>query len=428
MSLLIRGGRVLDPSQNLDQECDIFIEQGRITRLQQGLTAPAGTQEIDARHHLIVPGLIDMHVHLREPGEEYKEDISSGTTAAAAGGFTTVCCMPNTKPTNDTRAVTEFIVKRAAQAGKVRVRPIGAITKNLEGKQLCEYADMKEAGIVAVSDDGRCVMDAGLMRRALEYSATFNLPVIQHCEDHNLSAGGAMNEGRHSTRAGLSRQPAAAESTIVARDIELVRMTGAHYHVAHVSTADSLAHISAAKKDGLLISCEVTPHHLLLTDEACLSYDTNTKVNPPLRSQSDVQKLKDALSSGLIDVIATDHAPHSVLEKELEYGLAAFGMIGLETALPLMLQLWREKVVDLAHLIAMMTCNPARILGLEEGTLKIGALADLTIIDLDEQWVIQPACFYSRARNTPFAGRTVRGKVKTTIVGGQIVFPSEDMQ
>lgn len=420
MSLLIKGGRILDPANRVDREADLLIEEGRIARVDRGIAS--GGQVIDAAGQLVLPGFVDIHVHLREPGEEYKEDIASGCAAAAAGGFTTVCCMPNTDPVNDTRAVTELIVGRAEEVGGVSVHPIGAISKGLEGKQLCEYADMKEAGIVAVSDDGRCVMDAGLMRRALEYAATFDLPVIQHCEDEHLSSRGSMNEGANSTRAGLSAQPAEAESVIVARDLELARLTGARYHIAHVSTAASLRHIRAAKKQGVPFTCEVTPHHFTLTDEACLGYDTNTKVNPPLRSVEDLQAIKEAMADGIIDAIATDHAPHSILEKEVEYGLAAFGISGLETALPLALALWREGVVQLPELVAMLTCNPARVIGLKVGTLSAGARADVTLVDPGREWTVDPQRFRSKGKNTPFAGSAMLGAVTTTVAGGRVLF------
>lgn len=420
MSVLIKGGRIVDPANQIDGEADVLIDEGKIVRVDKGITG--AQQVIEAKDLLVIPGLIDLHTHLREPGEEYKEDIDSGTRAAAAGGFTAVCCMPNTQPVNDNRAVTELIVRRAQQLNRVHVYPIGAASRGLEGKVLAEYADMKEAGIVAVSDDGRCIMDAGLMRRVLEYAATFNLPVIQHCEDLNLSNRGAMNEGVMSTRAGLSVQPPQAESTIVARDIELVELTGARYHVAHISTRSSLQHVRQAKAKGLPVTCEVTPHHFTLTDEACLTYDTMTKVNPPLRTGDDRQALREAIADGIIDVIATDHAPHSVMEKEVEYGLAAFGISGLETAIPLALALWRDKIVSLEKLIAMMTCNPARILNLPGGKLSPGDPADITLIDVNREWQVDSAAFHSRGHNTPFQGWKMRGATVMTVIKGEVVF------
>ena len=420
MSLLIRGGRVLDPANGVDRQADVLIEHGRIARIDRGISAAENVFEAQGR--LVIPGLVDLHTHLREPGEEYKEDIESGARAAAAGGYTAVCAMPNTVPVNDQRTVTEYILQRARLAGGVRVYPIGAISLGLEGKALCEYADMKAAGIVAVSDDGRCVMDAGLMRRALEYASTFGLPVIQHCEDQHLSGRGSMNEGLNSTRAGLSTQPPQAESVIIARDIELVQLTQARYHMAHVSTRGALRHLRQAKAMGLPVTCEATPHHFTLTDEACLGYDTMTKVNPPLRSAEDRQALLDGIADGTVDAIATDHAPHSVLEKELEYGLAAYGISGLETALPLSLALWRDGVVELERLIALLTCNPARILGLEAGSLSPGAPGDVTVLDPDQEWVVDPSRLYSKGRNTPFGGWTMRGAAILTVVRGKVVF------
>ncbi|MCC6749459.1 MAG: dihydroorotase [Deltaproteobacteria bacterium] len=420
MSLLIRGGRVVDPSQDLDREADVMIEGGRIARIDRGI---AGAERvIDARNRLVLPGLVDLHVHLREPGEEYKEDVASGTRAAVAGGFTTVCCMPNTRPANDTRAVTELIVNRAREVGLARVHPVAAISRGLEGKSLCEYADLKEGGAVAVSDDGRCVMDAGLMRRAMEYAATFDLPVIQHCEDHNLSARGSMHEGHVSTVIGLTAQPAQAESAIVARDLELVELTGARYHVAHLSTAGSARLVRAAKARGLPVSCEVAPHHFTLTDEACRGFDTATKVNPPLRGRDHVDAVLEAIADGTVDAIATDHAPHSELEKLVEFGLAACGISGLETGLALSLELWRREVISLPRLVALMTSSPARVVGLPAGTLRVGALADLAVVDTEESWVVDPTRFHSKGRNTPFAGQTLRGRTKTTVVGGRVVF------
>ncbi len=420
MSVLIKGGRVIDPARGVDQKADVLIEDGRISRVEPGIGG--ADQVFKARDRLVIPGMVDLHTHLREPGQEYKEDIDSGTRAGAAGGFTTLCCMPNTDPVNDTRSVTEFITKRAAEVDRIQVHPIGAISRGLKGEALCEYADMKKAGIVAVSDDGRCVMDAGMMRRVLEYAATFDLPVVQHCEDHHLSQGGAMNEGANSTIAGLSAQPPAAESIIVGRDVELLSLTGGRYHVAHISTRSSLDHVRRAKQRGLPITCEVAPHHFTLTDEACRGYDTATKVNPPLRSEEDRQALLEAIADGTVDAIATDHAPHSTLEKELEYGLAAFGISGLETALPLSLDLWRDGVITLKRLVELMTCGPAKVFGLGAGTLSVGRPGDVTVVDPDIEWTVDPRRFRSKGRNTPFAGRTVRGAAVLTLARGKVVF------
>src|SRR5262244_1043860 len=322
MDLVIRGGRVIDPHTKTDRQADVLVSEGRIARIEPGIS-PGKAKVVDARDMLVVPGLVDLHVHLREPGQEYKEDIASGTRAAAAGGFTTVCCMPNTVPPNDCRAVTELILRRAREVGSARVHPVGAISKGLAGESLAEMAEMSEAGIVAVSDDGRPVMDAGLMRRALEYAATFGLPVVQHAEDLTLSAGGVMNEGDVATRIGLRGQPPAAESVMVARDIELVAWTGARYHVAHVSAGRTAALVRDAKRRGLPVTCEATPHHLTLTDAACQAYATYCKCAPPLRGAVDVASLREALADGTIDAIAIDHAPHSPVEKDVEFDDAA---------------------------------------------------------------------------------------------------------
>ncbi|HWM87889.1 MAG TPA: dihydroorotase, partial [Kofleriaceae bacterium] len=331
MNLLLRGGRVVDPGQNIDAALDVRVESGSIAEVGRGLAAGRGVRVVDVRDRLIVPGLVDLHVHLREPGQEYKEDIATGSAAAAAGGFTTVCCMPNTVPPNDCRSVTDLIVRRSREVGLCRVRPVGAISVGLQGKALAEYGEMKEAGVVALSDDGRPVMNAGLMRRALEYARTFDLPVVQHAEDLALAEGGVMNEGEVATRLGLRGQPPQAESIMVARDLELVEWTGACYHVAHASTARTVELVRQAKRRGLPVSCEVTPHHLHLTHEAVAAppgYDTRAKVNPPLRAGIDVEALREGLADGSIDCIATDHAPHSTVEKEVEFDHAAFGMIG----------------------------------------------------------------------------------------------------
>ncbi len=361
MDLCLRGGRVIDPARNLDAEGDLLIENGVIGRFGAGLAAGVSksTRVLDVRGSWVVPGLIDLHTHLREPGQEYKEDIATGTRAAAAGGFTAVCSMPNTVPPNDTRAVTELILKRAAAVGVVRVYPIGAISQGLKGESLAEIGELSEAGCVAISDDGRPVMNAELMRRALEYARTFDLPLVQHCEDLTLSEGGSMNEGPVATRTGIKAQPAAAESSMVARDLELVELTGARYHVAHVSSAESVRLVREAKRRGLPVTCEVTPHHLALTDEACAHYDTAAKCNPPLRAAADVEALLEGLRDGTIDAIATDHAPHSSVEKDVEFEQAAFGIIGLETALPLVLDFVRAGVLTPAMLVTRLSTAPA---------------------------------------------------------------------
>ncbi len=427
MKLVLRGGRVIDPRRGFDAEADVLLADGVVARIGPGLAEGAGrdVQVVDARGRWVVPGLIDLHAHLREPGQEYKEDVATGTRAAASGGFTAVCAMPNTTPPNDNRAVTELIIDRARKVGAVRVYPIGAITKGLAGESLAEMGELKEAGCVGFSDDGKPVMNAELMRRAMEYARTFEMPIIQHCEDLSLSAGGAMNEGPVATRAGIRAQPTSAESAMVARDLELCALTGARYHVAHVSSADSIRLIAAAKKRGLPVSCEVTPHHLTLTDEACAQYDTNAKCNPPLRGASDVEALRAALADGTIDAVATDHAPHSPVEKEVEFEQAAFGMIGLETAVPLVLELVRAGQMSAAAFVTRLSAAPAALFGLPGGTLADGAPADVTVIDPEAVWTVEPAQLRSRSHNTPFAGRVLRGRAVMTIVRGAIVYPGE---
>ncbi|HVR63732.1 MAG TPA: dihydroorotase [Polyangia bacterium] len=427
MDLCLRGGRVIDPARNFDATADVLVRDGVVARVGAGIAGGVGggVRVVDVAGCWVLPGLIDLHTHLREPGQEYKEDIATGTRAAAAGGFTAICAMPNTVPPNDTRAVTELVVRRAAEVGVVRVYPIGAITKGLKGESLAEMGELRDAGCVAVSDDGHPVMNAELMRRALEYARTFRLPLVQHCEDLTLSAGGAMNEGAVATRAGIRAQPAAAESSMVARDIELCALTGARYHVAHVSSAESVRLIREAKRRGLPVSCEVTPHHLTLTDEACAHYDTLAKCNPPLRTTADVAALREALRDGTIDAVATDHAPHSVVEKDVEFEQAAFGMTGLETAVPLLLELVRDKTLTPATLAARLSTGPAALFGLRGGSLAEGAPADVTVIDPEASWVCRREAFVSRSANSPFVGRAMRGRAALTLVAGKIAFSEE---
>lgn len=433
MDYLLRSGRLVDVSgksgEPLDAERDILIREGRIAEIGSGLAAPAGVREIDASGKLVLPGLVDLHVHLREPGQEYKEDIESGSRAAAAGGVTTMCCMPNTRPVNDCRSVTDLIVRRAREAGLARVYPIGAISKGLEGKSLAEFGEMKEAGIVAVSDDGRPVMDAGLMRRALEYGKTFGLPVIQHAEDLNLAEGGVMNEGEVATRAGLRGQPPQAESIMVARDIELVEWTGAQYHVAHASTGRTMDLVRDAKRRGLPVSCEVAPHHFTLTDAACATYNTDMKVAPPLRNESDRAALLEAIADGTVDCIATDHAPHSEVEKDVEFDCASCGMLGLETVLSLSLGLVSDGVIDLPRMVALLTSAPAKLFKLEKGigTLAIGSPADIVIVDHEARWTVDREKTASKSKNTPFHGREVQGQVLLTLLAGRAVFDAKGL-
>lgn len=432
MEILLRGGRVIDtsvtdasgPGGAFDGVADVLIRDGRIAAVGPGLSAPSA-RVIDVSGKLVTAGLVDLHVHFREPGYEYKEDIASGAAAAVAGGFTTVCAMPNTKPVNDCRAVTDLMTRRSREAGLARVRPIGAVSKGLLGESLAEIGEMRDAGIVAVSDDGRPVMAAGLMRRALEYARTFDLPVVQHAEDLSLAEGGVMNEGPVSTRLGLRGQPPQAESIMVARDVELCAWTGARYHVAHISTARSVELVREAKKRGLPVTCEVTPHHLVLTDEACGHYDTATKVMPPLRDDIDRKACLEGLADGTIDAIATDHAPHSDVEKEVEFDCAAPGMIGLETAVPLTLELVRDGVIDLVHAVRLLTSGPARCFSLDRegvGSLAVGNPADIAVLDLEEAWKIDADDMRSKSTNTPFQGRPVIGRAILTLVDGQVAF------
>ncbi|MEE8575221.1 MAG: dihydroorotase [Thermodesulfobacteriota bacterium] len=431
--LLIKNGRVLDPATGLDGDFDIVVMNGTVASIKPTGEKGPGTENgadggwdiIDAKGKLVVPGLIDIHTHLREPGHEYKETIKTGTAAAVAGGFTIVLCMANTEPVNDCGSVTRYILKKAADEGACKVLPIGAVSVGLLGKELSEMADMVEAGIVAVSDDGEPIVDGSLMRRALEYSRIFNIPVISHAEDPTIALSGVMNEGVVSTRLGLKGIPDAAESAMVARDITLAELTGGRLHIAHVSTKGAVELIRAAKSRGVKVTAEVTPHHLTLDHGAVSEFDTNAKMNPPLRAIDDLLSLIEALNDGTLDTIATDHAPHSTVEKDVEFNMAAFGIVGLETALSLVLSLVNSKDIDLTTAISAMTINPARAAGLEKsgaGTLKVGSPADVTIIDLDKSWTVEPEKFKSKSRNTPFGGRKLKGRVEMTIVDGKIVF------
>lgn len=423
--LILRGGRVIDPSQGFDGPADVVIEGTRIVRVGMGAAqglAGERVQVIDAAGRWVVPGFIDLHVHFREPGYEYKEDIATGLRAAAAGGFTSVCAMPNTRPVNDTRAITEMMVARARAAGGPRLYPIAAATLGSDGKQLTEMADLREAGAIGVSDDGRCVMNAGVMRRALQYARTFDLLFSQHCEDHDMTHGAQMHEGEVSTRLGLNGWPRAAEDVIVARDLILAEATGARYHVAHVSSLGAVRLLREAKSRGLRVTAEVTPHHLALTHESLLGYATACKVNPPLREAEDREALREALKDGTIDCIATDHAPHSTLEKDCEFEAASPGMIGLEPAIPVLLGLVRDGLLSPLRLIETLSTAPARVAGLEGGGLKVGARADLTVIDPELDWTLDASSLSSRSSNTPFLGQRMRGRTVMTVVDGQVVY------
>jgi dihydroorotase len=423
MSLLIRNGRVVDPANSTDAVQDVLITASRIERVGPDLPADAATTVLDATGKIVCPGFIDIHVHLREPGYEYKETVATGTRAAAAGGFTAVACMANTHPVNDNRSITDYIRAKAAVEGAVRVYPIGAVTRGLGGEELAELAELAEAGCVAFSDDGKCVMNAALYRRAMEYTLPFGAPVISHAEDHHLSRGASMHEGVVSTELGVTGAPAAAEDIMVARDILLAELTGAHVHIAHLSTAGAVRLVRDAKARGVRVTAEVTPHHLLLTEEAVRTFDANAKMNPPLRSKHDTEVLLEALVDGTIDCIATDHAPHAGSEKEGEFDRAAFGIVGLETAVGLMLdRLVRPGALPLATLIARLSRDPARLLGLPGGHLAPGAPADVTLLDPAAEWTVDPARFQSRSRNTPFGGWPVTGRPWKTIVGGGIVW------
>ncbi|HEY9074398.1 MAG TPA: dihydroorotase [Desulfobaccales bacterium] len=420
--MLIKGALVVDPGQNLEAPMDLLIDGGKIAELSPPGTIPIdGRRVIEGQGLVLTPGLIDIHVHLREPGEEYKETIETGTRAAVRGGFTAVACMPNTKPVNDTASVTRFILEQAATAGLARVYPVAAISMGSLGKQLSEYGDQKEAGAVAVSDDGWPVMNSTLMRRALEYARTFGLPVISHAEDLELRGEGVMHEGLVSLELGLKGIPAAVEEVIIFRDLTLAGLTGGRLHLAHVSTAGSVELVRRAKAAGLKVTAETAPHYFSLTDEAVYGYDTNAKVNPPLRTAADQAAIKQGLKDGTLDAIASDHAPHTSLEKDLEFQAAAFGLIGLETSLGLSLKLVHDGVLTLSQLVAKMSLNPARILGLPIGTLTIGAPADLTLIDLNREWTVDANTFASKSRNCPFHGWTLPGKAVMTLVGGRIV-------
>jgi dihydroorotase len=423
--LLIKGGRVIDPASATNILADVLIQDGMIAAVGADLEA-SGAHVFDAGGLIVAPGFIDMHVHLREPGIEHAETIETGARAAAAGGFTSICCMPNTLPVNDSATVTSYIVERARKFAVTNVFPVGAITRNSAGEELSAIGSMKAAGIVAISDDGRPVMNARVMRRAMEFARSFDLPVIDHCEDLNLSAGGDMHEGYESVRLGLRGIPASSEDVMVARDILLAEVTGARFHVAHISTRNAMAMVAYAKQRGLPVTCEVTPHHFALTDAQMLAYDSNFKMKPPLRTACDTGAVVDGIVAGAVDAIATDHAPHPGSEKMQEFEKCPFGIIGLETALGLALEhLVHSGKIPLARLVALFTSGPARVLHLDRGTLAVGAPADVTIFSTDLRWTYDVNQSFSKSRNSPFDGHAFRGGPVATIVDGAVVWRRE---
>ncbi len=425
MKLLITNGHVIDPAEGQNSGKHLLIENGRVAAwIGVNDELPKDAEVFDATGLIVAPGFIDLHVHLREPGQEHKETIATGAAAAVAGGFTSICCMPNTKPVNDSAAITRFIIEQSNRAGFANVFPIGAITKESDGTELAEMGEMKAAGIVAVSDDGRPVPNAGMMRRALEYARDFDLTVVDHCEDKSLSSGGVMHEGKMSLLLGLKGMPALAEDIDAMRDVVLSEATDSKMHIAHISTKGAVEAVRLAKAKGLKVTCEVAPHHFALTDEAVEGYDTNTKMSPPLRSREHVEAVLEAIKDGTIDAIATDHAPHHADEKNLEYDNAPFGITGLETAVGLAFEkLVHTGIIDLNRLVEMFSTNPARIFSLKDrGTLKVGSIADITIIDPDLIWTYDVNQTKSKSKNSPFHGVSFRGCPVATIVGGKIVY------
>ncbi|MBC7963128.1 MAG: dihydroorotase [Steroidobacteraceae bacterium] len=422
MNLLIKGGRVIDPSQNMDDMLDVLVEDGLVKQIGKNLQASADVKIIDAAGKYVVPGLIDMHVHLRDPGLEYKEDIVSGTRAAVAGGFTSVCCMPNTKPTIDNKAVASYIINKAKAEGFCNVFPVGSITYGLSGDRMSEMGELKESGCVAVSDDGRPVTNPELMRRSLQYAAGIGIMVISHAEELELVGEGVMNEGFTSTELGLKGIPCVAEDIATARDIMLAEYSGAPIHIAHVSTKGSVRIIREAKSRGVRVTCETAPHYFSLTDDAVRGYNTNAKMNPPLREAEDVAAIKQGLQDGTIDCIATDHAPHHLDEKDVEFNVAMNGIIGLETSLPLSLKLVDDGVLTLNQLVDKMSCNPSNIIALERGSLKVGAAADITVIDPSLEWIVEADKLASKSKNCPWLGQKMKGAAVATVVAGNLKF------
>ncbi|MBI5779321.1 MAG: dihydroorotase [Planctomycetes bacterium] len=421
-TILIKNGRVIDPANKIDKVTNVFIENGKIKSV--GPKTPKANKTIDAKGLIVTPGLIDMHVHLREPGKEDEETIASGTAAAINGGFTSVACMPNTDPAIDNEASAEFVYLQAKRAGKANVFPIGAVTKGRKGEEISEMGQLFRGGAVGFSDDGAPIKSAEVVRRSLEYSKMFDKPIIDHCEDMDLIRDGTMSEGSVSVTLGLVGMPPVSEEIMVYRDIALAKLTDGKLHIAHISTKRAVELVRQAKKGGIKVTAEVTPHHLTLTDDYVKTSDFNTnyKVNPPLRTKSDVEALKAGLKDGTIDAIASDHAPHAEEEKDVEYNVAPFGIIGMETLLPVVLtELVHKKVITINQLVASLTVNPARILGIPKGTLSVGADADVTLIDLNKEWVIDPAKFKSKSRNCPFAGWKVKGKAVSVIIAGHVI-------
>ncbi len=426
--ILIRGGRLLDPSQEKDGIFDCLIENGRIAAVGVGLSmdgAAEGAEVLEANGAWVVPGLIDLHAHLRAPGQEYKEDLSTGGSAAVAGGFTQVACMANTDPVNDDPSVTKYILDRAEKESPARILPIAAATRGLAGQVMTEMIILRGAGAVAFSDDGATIMDTGVMRRVLEYSTLVDAPVIVHAEDCHLRGHGVVHEGAVATRLGLPGNPAMAEEIMVARDVQLAKWTGAHLHIAHVSTAGAVETIRRAREAGVRVTAEVTPHHLTLTDAATMGFDTSTRVAPPLRSAMHVEALRRGLAEGVLDAIATDHAPHATYEKEVEFTEAPPGMIGLETAVAVCMQLVREGILSPLELVRRLSTNPARVLALEGGSLAVGSVADVTVIDPNRLWTYDPGHGYSKSRNTPWADHEFTGRVLATFVAGRLVYHHE---
>jgi dihydroorotase len=422
--ILIKGGRVVDPSQGMDQVADLLIENGRVARIGKGLKAE-GARVLDARAKVVAPGFIDLHVHLRTPGQEHKETVLTGSRAAVRGGFTTICTMANTDPVVDSANVIEFLKAENAKVGLVNLMPYAAVTMGLKGETLTEMAELQAAGAAGFSDDGMPVASAGMMRRALEYSRVTNLPVIDHCEEKTLSGDGVAHDGPTAARLGLAGIPAETETVMIARDLLLAEGTGGRLHIAHLSTARGVELVRAAKKRGVRVTAEVTPHHLSLSEEALSTYDSRFKMNPPLRTQKDLEALREGLRDGTIDAVATDHAPHSAAEKEMGLAQAPFGVVGLETAVAVLLtELVHRGAVTLSTLVEALTCRPAKVLGIDRGTLAVGAPADVVVLDMEEEWAVETGAFASKSANTPFLGWRLKGRVTDVLVEGREIYRS----